>query len=352
MQGFTYNGIHCSNLGIHYIPDENERGDFFSSFEVIDYERAWNDGGGYFKSRVKSKVFNLSCYYENITHAQREKIIRWLDRRTSGELIFDSRPYAKYFVRPTKTIAAKDYLQVQYGEKLYSGTFTATFTAYDPFATLLYETLDETTNNNAREETALIYSSQMPPAVSVGDTSCLVYNPGTEVGHSIIKFAGRTGSSDMIINNTVTGDVCVLRAGTIVENGAYLIIDSKTGRVTQTDWSGTVLKFEFHDKGYIKFAPAFPIVRDVQINTTANSRTITSTTAVFDESMNGQYIYLDNAWRYIGLIISPTQANVNTPLSITGTETTTIATLNHLTIVCAADASIETLEIECKAEVR
>lgn len=352
MQGFTYNGIHCNDLGIRYVPDETERGDFFSPFEVIDTERAWNDGGEYFKTRIKSRDFSLSCYYENITYAQREKIIRWLDRRTSGELVFDERPYASYFVRPTKTITVKDYLQSQYGEKLYSGTFTVTFTAYDPFAKLTYETLDDAECDIATEETALIYSSQMPPAVNAGDTSCLIYNPGTEIGHSVIKFAGRTGSRDMTISNSTTGDVCILRAGTIVEDGAYLTIDSKTGRVTQTDWSGTVLKFIFHDQGYITFTPAFPIIRDVRINKTIGSKTITSNAGIFKDSMVGQYIYLDDAWRYIGAVISPAEAQINTTLSTSGYETTMIATLNYLTIEYASDASVDTLEIECRAEVR
>lgn len=92
MEGFSYNGIHSSDLGVYYVPNAQARGDFFADYEVIDSERVWFSGGEYFKPRVKTRVFELDCYYDQITIEKREKIIRWLDRRTGGYLIFDKRP--------------------------------------------------------------------------------------------------------------------------------------------------------------------------------------------------------------------------------------------------------------------
>lgn len=95
-------------MGIRYVPDPIERGDFQSEYDVLDLERSWNAGGEYYHSRVKTRTFNISCFYDEITVAQREAILRWLDRRTSGNLIFDDRPYAEYHVRPAKRIEFKD----------------------------------------------------------------------------------------------------------------------------------------------------------------------------------------------------------------------------------------------------
>jgi hypothetical protein len=68
--------------------------------------------------------------------------------------------------------------------------------------------------------------------------------------------------------------------------------------------------------------------------------------------MVGQYIWLDGEWRYIGNYISPTEIEVNAPVDIGGSWIAHTATLNRLTITSAADASIDRLEVECKAEVR
>lgn len=95
-------------MKIKYIPDASARGDFFSDYEILDIERSWSPGGEYFHTRTTSKKKEIECYYEQITLQEREKILRWLDRRTSGELIFDDRPYAAYYVRPTKKIEFKD----------------------------------------------------------------------------------------------------------------------------------------------------------------------------------------------------------------------------------------------------
>lgn len=94
MNGFNYNGVHNSELKVRYIPDPLERGDYFSDYEVIDEERSWFPGGDFYKTRVKSKVKSIECYYEQVTKGEKDKIIRWLDRRTSGKLWFDDRPYA------------------------------------------------------------------------------------------------------------------------------------------------------------------------------------------------------------------------------------------------------------------
>lgn len=357
MQGFIQNGIHSSELGVYYIPDENERGDFFSPFEVIDNERAWNSGGEYYGSRVKSRVFTLSCYYELISKKTREKMIRWLDRRSSGELVFDNRPYAKYFVRPTKKIAIKDYLQTTQGEQLYSGTFEITFTAYHPFAELTYETSDEVEDDMALCETGLIPSKKMPAKYDKDKNpyNCRIYNPGTETGHSIVRFRGVTGEAGITIKNSVTGDECVIRGvgSNVMKDGEQIEINSKTGRVEyHTANGGMSVRFEFHDKGYITFAPCFPMTRDIYVSCTAGSKEIASPEGIFTKDMEGQQVYVDGAWRQISEVTSATSASINTEPSNTRLEKTNIVTMNDLTITYGSDAVIDMLEIECKAEVR
>lgn len=82
-------------------------------------------------------MFDLTCVYEELALAQREEIVQWFDRRTSGELVFDDRPYASYMVRPTGKIRFEDYTGTTIEDvERHSGVFTVQLTAYEPFAKL------------------------------------------------------------------------------------------------------------------------------------------------------------------------------------------------------------------------
>lgn len=269
-------------------------------------------------------MFEVSCYYEEITISQREAIIRWLDRRTSGDLIFDDRKYASYHVRPTKKIEFKDYLQrdAHEGGDLYSGTFTITFSAYDPFATLNVGHAAQGVSKRALAETGLIESKYMPSEPNAGSlTYFLMYNPGTEYGHTVIRFAGEVGSRDFEIYNGATEEKCVLKSGLKTNGSDYIEIDSKTGRVELVSGTERQLYFAFHDEGYIRLAPFTPIRRNIQVHTTAGSRVVTSSANAFDESMVGQYVYTGDGWKYIGSYISPKSVEVNSPATTTGSTT-------------------------------
>lgn len=341
-------------MGVRYTPDPIERGDFYPDFDVLDLERSWNSGGEYFHSRVKTRVFNLSCYYDEITIEQREAILRWLDRRTSGSLVFDARPYASYHVRPTKKIEFKDYLQYDalLNRELYSGTFTITFSAYDPFASLTVNTSEDMPECGLAE-TGVLPLACMPAAPDVSSlTNVYVYNPGTEYGHTIIRFAGSVGSSDFEIYNSTTGDKCVLKNGLATEGDDYIEIDSKTGRVVLVSGTEKRLWFAYHDEGYIRLKSALPVLRNVSVQTSSGSKLVTSDVGAFTPDMVGQYIWLNGTWKYVSNYIDSTTIETNTTATTTGKVTAHIATLNLLTITKASDATVERLEIECKAEVR
>lgn len=357
MQGFTYNGKHSSSMGVYFIPDANERGDFQPDFEVIDFERSWHSGGEYLHSRTKTRVFNLSCYYEDITIEQREEILRWLDRRTSGDLVFDDREYATYHVRPTKKIEFKDYLQRDQiaNRDLYSGTFTIVFSAYDPFASLNIMHSTSSTSRRALAETGLLPESMTPtvPVLST-ITNFVMYNPGTEYGHTIIRFSGATGSSDLVIKNATTGDVCVLKAGLVVDSKNYIEINSKTGRVELITYDGARdLYFAFHDEGYIRLAPCMPVKRNLVVGTTSGSKTVTATSGSFNPDMVGQYIYIDGSWKYIGAYISANKIDTNTTASRTASGiSTNVVTMNYITVSRASDSTVTKFEMTCNPEVR
>lgn len=345
MLGFSYNGKHCEEMHVHFIPKETQRGDLMSDYETIDDDRAWFDGGDYYKSRVKPREFSLPCFYEDITRKELEDIVKWLDRRTVGYLIFDDRPYARYYVRPTKQVAFKNY-GIDYGSRrVYSGTFTITLKAFWPFAELINTTSDAAPVE-AFNEVDLLSSDEMPGVDAKSVSSLLVYNPGTELGQSYIEFMGTASTNGLVITNTTNGDKCTLKSPA---DGDQLNVDSKKGRVENVSGSTVTLDYSKHNDGYIHFEPNRILVNSISVGQTSGSKVITSSYA-FKPEYVGTYIWMDNTWKLIDTYTSPSSMKVSTNASETKTVRTKIVTMNKLTITGRTSAT--KLNIYCRPEVR
>ena len=140
MDGFSYCGIHCSRYNIGYIPDAKERWFQSPSFTLYEEDVSGRDGGYYYGNNVKIRKFTLQCYFEEITRETREEIRNWLDRNTKGKLIFDERPFVYYNVRPSDVTSGEVYAILTPRGEVYSGTFSATFSAYEPYGHLTSKT--------------------------------------------------------------------------------------------------------------------------------------------------------------------------------------------------------------------
>lgn len=321
MLGFSYNGKHTDEMHIGYIPDAGDRGDLVSDYAVVSADRSWAPGADYYTTRTKVREFKLKCFYEMITRREREEILRWIDRRTSGYLIFDDRPYARYTVRPNKAPDIKDYTQFVGTERVFSGTMTIYFAAYYPFAELTEKNTDEA-GPEALADLDLLPSSMMP------SSGTLIYNPGTELGQSIITTTGAA-----TITNNTNGDMCAITSGNCV-------IDSKRGSVVR---SGS-LDFSVHNYGYIHFVPNRIIRNNIQVKQTSGSTTIQGYGS-FASDMVGAYIYLGSTWKKIISFTDSSHIVVASSAGSTATTRTIIATMNELSVTGSAT-------IQCRPEVR
>ena len=109
--------------------------------------------------------------------------------------MFDDRPFVYYTVRPAKVVEGKAYATARpcLGNKqdvLYSGTFTITFSAHDPFGKMAYVSYDEYDTDGAERRCGIVSKTEMPPAVSASTGTHLVYNPGTEITDTVIRISG------------------------------------------------------------------------------------------------------------------------------------------------------------------
>lgn len=113
-----------------------------------------------------------------------------------------------YTVRPTKALTYKIY-PAENGH--ISGTFTVTFTAYDPCGYLLYDKLDTTNPDSvkAADYCDILAGSYMPAAPDLNTDDFLLYNCGTEPCDTRICIAGLANDT-VKIHNLTNNQTCTL----------------------------------------------------------------------------------------------------------------------------------------------
>lgn len=270
---FTYNGTDSSTYNIEFVPDAHDRWFEGPDWEVYETDINWRDGGYYYGNSAKIRTFTLKCFFEEITIKQRENIRKWLHRDTKGQLIFSTMPFVYWNVRPTKIVQGNIYND---NNDLYSGTFTVTFSAYDPFGYLTRKSNGQSDDDNANDYCDLIATGSMPAAPTTSSRSFQVYNPGREVCGLSIKLSGST-SNHIEFLNTTNSTCCVLQD--LPSNNLILDINGDTGLiVTRVSANSTSYEFgfNFHDRGYVKLDPGYNTIQILEEN--SQGRWVTPTT--------------------------------------------------------------------------
>lgn len=252
MNGFTYNGIHCSVYNVDYVPGASDR--WFADPEYDTYTKkiSWRAGGYYFGNSVNIREIKLDCYFEEISIATREKIRKWLGRNTTGRLIFDERPFVYYNVRPGEIVSGKIYNDLN---DTYSGTFSVTFLAVDPFGYLTRKSNSGTETDGASNYCGIISANMMPDSPTTSSTVFDVYNPGTENCGLSIKMSGSCNKPIRFFNNRNKTE-CVINA--LPSSGLILDLNGDTGLVI--DYASNAPDnfsngFAYHDYGMVRLEP-------------------------------------------------------------------------------------------------
>ena len=248
MEGFTYNGVHCSTFGLEYIPNGDDRWFTDPEYDVYSADVDWKDGGYYYSSKLKVRTFTLKCYFEEIDLTTRQRIKYWLKRGTSGMLVFDSMPFVYWNVRPGKIPVGNWYNDLN---DSHSGTVTITFNAYEPFGYLTRKSNTEFNRDDGNlDYTHMIDASDMPADPTTSSTSFQIYNPGTEECGLSIEFGGSCSHPVRFFNER-NGSECVF--GSLPSNNLALSIDGDTGyvRMVLTGENG----YAYHDKGVVNLKP-------------------------------------------------------------------------------------------------
>lgn len=339
MDGFEYNGRHCSEFGVWYTPDARDLWLNSPDYDVTSSKVKGRAGSYYYTNEAKERTFTLSCFFDEITWFDREQIRHWIDRKTSGKLIFDNKPFVYYNVRPTKLDTGRVYVTRGTNdlENLYSGTFTITFTAYDPFGYMTYKSFDTYDNDNASIYCGILDQAEMPEAPTTSTSNFLIYNCGTETTDTVITIGG-TAPNGLTISNGTNNTVCSLVSLPPTDT---LVIDSAKGSVRY----GSSQAFQYHNNGFIRLAPYLPDKRDVVVSYNTGSNMLAVLNEVADKTWIGRYVRIHNEWVKIIYVNANGVVTLQKAMTASGVETTRLVTMNEISI-SGDGQSLSTLSID------
>lgn len=171
--GFTFNGIHSSELGIFRTSDGNRYNEnLLPNIQDKTAVRPGADGTFFYDSFYTQRPFKLSIAFDNLSEEQFRRLRVVFSDKKPHELIFDEAPYKVYMVKITGTPSlkyvcfdkkGKNSINIESQEELYNigprkiteriykGEGSLNFVAYQPFARSRYKYLDQYTLENVPE---------------------------------------------------------------------------------------------------------------------------------------------------------------------------------------------------------
>lgn len=357
MSWFKFNGKHCEDdMKVRYAPTAAERGGYFAKLSIDGDEYTSRSGGSYRGTRKKPLEFTLPCFYEEISRAEKEKILRWLAPGKRGQLVLDDRPYCYYDVVIGAEMSIDEYPVVTVNGTRYSGIFKLSMIAHDPHAKLFEKTIEFGDTSGAYDETGLIPEEMMPAAPTTDGSWFLAYNPGTERCGLTVRIAGDTGEDgSVVLYNEATGQTCTVKYLTkelTTDAGMWVEID---GAQMETRWQGAAtseIDYRHHDDGYLALVSGMPAVKDIVVSYVQGGGAVSSPDGRFDDEMTGQYIFLNGDWRLITLVRNPFEMEVAWTADATANENTVVATMNRITVTKTGGATLSKLEIDYQPKVR
>lgn len=248
--GFTYNGIHSSDLGIIRTSngsrfDEN----LLPTIQDKTVQVPGGDGTYYFGSYYTQRQFNVSFAFDSLSENQIEFLKSHFGDKKVHPLVFDETPYKTYMAKVTGTATIK-YVPFDEGfsNRVYKGEGTIQFTCYQPYAVCEKKYLDDYENANKYEwavASGLLKSQGKYDSVNING-EIAIYNPGVK-------------DSDWILTINVNG--ATFPSGTIKVNDNYLVFSgglaksagvSKDSRITFNSKTGLVEGWYIETNGYVK----------------------------------------------------------------------------------------------------
>ena len=98
--GFSFDGIHSSDLGILRVSDGSRYNEYLlPTSQDITVQVPGGDGTYYFGSYYTNRPFSISIAFDSLTEEQIRKLRQTFTLKRIGRLIFDEAPYKYYMAK-------------------------------------------------------------------------------------------------------------------------------------------------------------------------------------------------------------------------------------------------------------
>lgn len=144
--GFTFNGVHTSDLGIIRISDGSRyNSNLLPTIQNKTMQAPGRDGTYFWDSNYTlASLPTVQIAFDSLTELQFRNLKKVFGIKNTAELIFDETPYKKYIAKVTTAPQLKFIcFDGDDGQRIYKGEGSIQFTAFYPFAKSVHKFLNE-----------------------------------------------------------------------------------------------------------------------------------------------------------------------------------------------------------------
>lgn len=169
--GFTYNGVHSSELGIVRTSDGSRFNEnLLPTFTDKTAVASGVNETYYFGTQFTQKPTSVPVAFDSLTEEQFRKLRQIFGDQKIHDLIFDELPFKVYSAK-VSSAPSWQYIcfEDEQGNRVYKGEGTIQFIYYNPFARSRYKFLDQYTEDNIPEWKTIIVEeptdTKVPPDI-------------------------------------------------------------------------------------------------------------------------------------------------------------------------------------------
>lgn len=221
--GFTFGGIHSSELGLVRVSDGSRYNeDLLPPLQDKKAQVAGRDGEIYFGSQYGTKPIKVPVAFDNMNEESFSKLRRILSNKTPQLLWFDESPYKQWLVKSANIQSFKwvcfDEFRNGEKERIYKGEGTIEFSCFSSYATSKINYLDEVFEKEPDDNGNLILKSEYENVNEWKDGSGLK-NKAVELPYPnnqpSIQFQFGAYTNNVIIDGYARRGVLLYNAGDI-----------------------------------------------------------------------------------------------------------------------------------------
>lgn len=186
--GFSYNGVHSSDLGIMRVSDGSRfNEDLLPVAQDVTVQVPGGDGTYYFGSYYTQRQLSVSFAFDELTETKFEFMKELFGDKKIHPLVFDEKPYKTYYAKVSGLTTIKYVPFTEKHQRVYKGEGTFEFVCYEPFAVCSKKYLNEYENTTEWAGASNLLEN------NVGIDTLLngiikVYNPGVKEADWVMTF--------------------------------------------------------------------------------------------------------------------------------------------------------------------